>query len=146
MEHVPDTSRTDTTSAQSSERTVDCEEDTVESDFLFELNEEVDKILRDMEDWQVGEYVAVRYDNSWYPGVITNVVQGTYVVSCMEYLNKVELTNKFRWPSRKDENKYELDDLLLKLDKPILQGKRNYYTLVEDDFSDACDLLQMDLK
>ena len=130
-----------------SESEVPSEED---DSYVTQLNEEVSDIIKNIEDWDVNDYVAVRYDSMWYPGIITKVLESAYEVSCMEYVDKINLNNKFRWPKLKDEQLYELEELLLKLDVPLpaLHSKRQQgqFTLNEEDFSDASDVLKMVLK
>ena len=67
-------------------------------------------------------------------------------MSLMEYIEKVEMTNKFRWPSPEIDEHFDEADLLLKIDEPIhvTKGKRSsHYLLEDDDYSDATDLLQI---
>ena len=97
-------------------------------------------------DWSVDDYVAVRYDRRWYPGKINNINDdGTIAVSCFEFVDKVEYTNRFRWPSRPDKNDYDKEHLLLKLDDPIpvSEKRSSYFTLKDDNFKYAGDVLRM---
>ena len=69
---------------------------------------------------------------------------GMYDVSCMEYVDKFESTNKFRWPSREDVNNYDREDLLLKLTQPTAVGTAKrllHFALNDGEFKDAGDIL-----
>ena len=56
--------------------------------------------MSSISDWEEGDYVVVRYDPSWFPGMITEVCDdGLVIVSCMEYVDTLKKSNKFRWPS-----------------------------------------------
>ena len=112
---------------------------------------EANRVLSDLSDWNANDYVAVRYNAQWFPGIIRNVHEdGTTEVACMKYVDVLQNENKFRWPTRSEGNEdklpYEKEDLLLKLSEPQLVGKTNrlqYFKLEEQDISDASDILQL---
>ena len=85
------------------------------------------------------------YNSDWYPGIITGINDGTYEISCMEYV-EIEKTNKFRCPSRTDVAEYEPQDLLLKMENPTSSGngrRQGHFMLNEEDFQDASDMFKM---
>ena len=120
--------------------------ESIDDDYAIDLGNEVHKVLSEIADREAGVYVAVRYDDLWFPGRILSVHDdGSVDVMCMEYVDKFNLTNKFRWPAD-DHLTYDREDLLLKIDEPtkITSGKRiQYYKLRENDFDDACDVLKL---
>ena len=64
--------------------------------------------MTNISDWKVGNYVVVRYNTLWFPGKILMVHDnGSVDVTCMEYVDKFELNNKFRWHSGQDTLKRE---------------------------------------
>ena len=91
--------------------------------------------------------VAIHYESLWFPGKISAVHDDdTFDVSCMEYMDKFELTNKFRWPSREDVKKHDREDLLLKLEEPkgTGTGKRLlHFALNNDDINHAGNILNL---
>ena len=121
-----------------------------DNEFHIDLTEEANAIISEIMDWDIGDYVAVRYNSTWFPGVICSVCDdGAVNVSCMEYVDESSKLNKFRWPSREDKNRYDRDDLLLKLEKPvpISKGKRLlHYKLSDDDYNDAFEILTVVMK
>ena len=82
--------------------------------------------MTDLADWEVCEFVAVAYEHNWYPGQIMHLNEDkTATVNCMKYVDINKSSNKFTWPTKKDEGRYDLDELILKLDNPVpIQGKR----------------------
>ena len=75
--------------------------------------------MDELAEWEAGEFVAVMYENHWDPGRVASVEDsGRVYVKCMEYLEEESWTNKFVWPGKKDEDWYEKEDLILKLDPP----------------------------
>ena len=39
-----------------------------------DLSKETENIINTLSPWKIGEWVAVLYNSSWYPGVITEVL------------------------------------------------------------------------
>ena len=120
-----------------------------ENDRVSELRGEIDEIIHSLDDWQVDDFVALRYETVWYPGKIIEMDDEMYLVSRMEYADNTSSTNKFHWPVPETLNKVGHRDILLKLDEPsfVSRGKRQgYFTFTDDDFNDAADILTMSLK
>ena len=124
------------------------EDETDESVHISDLRDEVDEILHNLNDWKINDFVAVRWQQAWYPGKILEMNE-TYLVSLMEYVDNPRFTNKFRWPEETAVNEFDYRDILLKLDEPIAvsRGRRQgYFTFTDDDYMDASDILTMSLK
>ena len=98
-------------------------------------------------EWEVDDYVAILYDEDWYPGQVTQVNDdGSVDVKCMKYVDKFQGTSKFLWSQREVKKPYNKDELLLKLNAPteVTTCKRlQYYEFSESDFNDAFDILRM---
>ena len=95
---------------------------------------------------EVGEFIAVMYENHWYPGTVASVEDfGRVQVKCMKYLEEESWTNKFVWPGKKDEDWYEKEDLILKLDPPQKHGckRQKFYSFSKEDYTGASDLLSV---
>ena len=85
--------------------------------YYVDLSKEVQEVMSLVSDWDIDNYVAVRYESLWYPGKIIGVNEDDlFEISCFEYVDTFERSNKFRWPARKDIKSYDRDDLLLKLE------------------------------
>ena len=79
-------------------------DDTLEDDHQYDIANEAACILNEICDWEICDFVAVRYGESWYPGEIVNIDDNKEIyVTCMEYVDASKIDNRFRWPSRKDE-------------------------------------------
>ena len=62
------------------------------------------------------EWVALVYENQWYPGSITRVNEDTVKVNAM-YCTMMG-KNNFKWPTRKDEISYQHNDIVCMIDPP----------------------------
>lgn len=128
------------------EQLVEADEDIQEEEMFHDLGHEVMGVMGVISDWCIEDYVAVIYLKQWYPGKVTKVNEdGTIEVSCLEYIDKIEFSNKFRKPRHPDIKDYNRDELLLKLNGPIeVAGKRSqYFKVNDDDFDYASDILRM---
>ena len=102
--------------------------------------------MDELAEWEAGEFVAVMYENHWYPGTVTSVEDsGRVQVKCMKYLEEESWTNKFVWPGKKDEDWYEKEGLILKLDPPQEHGckRQKFYSFSKEDYTGASDLLSV---
>ena len=120
-----------------------------DDDPRIDIVQETHEILNNILEWEIGDYVAVRRHRSWCPGQIIDIFEELYEVSLMECVDKVEMTNKFRWPTVKREEELSKTDLFLRLEEPIpvTKSKRStHYHLADDDYSLATELLQIILK
>ena len=121
-----------------------------ETDFHEEVEKSAFEVMATLAEWEVGEYVALVCNDSWYPGIVTMVNDdGTAKVKRMKYTDDFRNTNKFAWPKKNDERPYGIDKLLLKLEPPqeLRSTKRlKLYEFSNKDFSCACDLLVMYLR
>ena len=128
------------------EQFVEADEDIQEDEMFIDLGHEAMGVMGVISDWNIDDYVTVIYLKKWYPGQVKKINEdGTIEVSCLEYVDKIELSNKFRKPRHPDIKDYHRDELLLKLNDPIeVAGKRSqYFKLNDDDFDYASDLLRM---
>ena len=114
--------------------------------YHIDLAAEVQQVMSEVSDWEVGSYVAVRRDHSWYPGKITKLQDdGRVEVIRMTYIDEFAQTNKFRWSGRSASN-YDRKDLLFEISEPlkVTTGKRlQHYKLTENDFNGASDVLKV---
>ena len=106
--------------------------------------------MTELADWEINDFVAVVYDNQWYPGQITKVNDDETVnVKCMKYVDtysKSNTSNKFSWPKQVDKKPYVMEELILKLDPPkqLKGGRRHtYFCLSDADYTGACDVFRM---
>ena len=85
---------------------VNIDEVTIDEDdniYYVDLSKEVQEVMSLVSDWDIDDYVAVRYESLWYPGKIIGVNEDdSFEISCFEYVVTFERSNKFRWPARKD--------------------------------------------
>ena len=101
-------------------------------------------------DWEVGEYVAVRSGDTWYPGKISLINEdNTIDITRMFCVDEPNVTNKFSWVGKRvKEDRTETcqrKDLFLNLDEPseVSRGKRaSYFKFKERDFDDAVGLFE----
>ena len=87
------------------------EEGEEEDAYQMELLGEAARIIGDISDWEVGDYVAVTNDMKWCPGLITGINEEILTVSLMECVNEERMDNKFWWPSPKQEKPYKKDEI-----------------------------------
>lgn len=78
----------------------------------------------------LGDFVIVRYDNHYWPGVLVEyVLRDGWVVSCMEKVGKL-----WKWPEKKDVLSYSNDDIIMKITEPKVVSKtRHLYSIPELD-------------
>ena len=119
----------------------------VESEDLnIDIQRELLHVMSDLADWEVNDYVAVVYNDNWYPGVVTSINDDkTITVNCLEYADRFKSSNKFSWPKHKDEKPYDIDDVILKLDPPneISSKRHKYFYFCDGDYTGACDVFKM---
>uniref|UniRef100_A0A6P7F082 Uncharacterized protein PFB0765w-like n=1 Tax=Diabrotica virgifera virgifera TaxID=50390 RepID=A0A6P7F082_DIAVI len=72
------------------------------------------------------DYVIVKYDDSFYPGVITKIDSNDYAVSTM-----VKTLNHWKWPEKKDELIYEKCDVVQTISEPKKINSRGIYDVPE---------------
>ena len=110
-------------------------EETDEEEYHNNLVELVAECMK----WKENEYVAVVYQNQWYPGCITKVNGHTVEVNVMHRMMTGK--NNFKWPKSKDEIPYLYDDVLCVIDPPKPSNQRGEFCLDNDDFLKANALL-----
>ena len=125
---------------------VEAREKEKDDNYHIDLAAEVQQVMSEISDWEVGNYVAVRVDHLWYPGKITKLQDdGRFEVTRMLYVDEFAQTNKFRENGRTASN-YDKKDLLLAINEPlkVTTGKRLlHYKLAENDFNLASNLLKV---
>lgn len=76
-------------------------------------------------------FVIVRYESFFYPGQITNIKGKEYTVSTM-----TRALNHWKWPERRDELIYELDDIVQVICTPKRVNSRGAFLVPEmENFS-----------
>ena len=121
-------------------------EEVADDAFQIALLGEATRVIGDIAEWEVGDYVAIRNNSSYCPGLITKITEGVMTVSCMEFVNGHEMNNKFRWRTPMVETECSKDDIILTLHNPAecTRGKRaSHFTLTSDDFRFIADLLKV---
>ena len=74
------------------------EDDKPDVSFHVELTEESSYVMSSILDWEEGDYVVVRYDPYWFPGMITEVCDdGLVIVSIRGHVKKVKQISLAIW-------------------------------------------------
>ena len=82
--------------------------------------------------FSVGEYVIIKYDNSYYPGEITNVssINKVATIRTMEKSGP-----KFwKWPNKEDILDYSFQDIVRTITPPCVVSNRGTYSVSDLDF------------
>lgn len=75
----------------------------------------------------IGDYVIIRYEENYWPGIVEKLAENGVEVSCMEKVGKL-----WKWPSMKDVLQYEANDVVMKICKPKQVSKsRLLYSVPE---------------
>ena len=98
----------------------------------FILNEHAEDIRKGFALYEEDDWVAIAYDNSWFPGIVSSFSDDGIFVNCMEYITKDK--NCFHWPEKLDICCYEEKNILCQLNPPFPTNQR-YFGLSEDEFS-----------
>ena len=93
--------------------------------------------------WEVDDWVVVKYDNDKFPGQITTVEDGGVLVDCMHECFPGESRNHFRWPHPRDNTTlYDTEQILCSIKQPEKPtNSRGAIKLADDDFQKFQDLL-----
>ena len=71
-------------------------EETMKYDIQMDILGEVNKILNELSEWMVGDYVAVMYGKNWFPGKIVALHEDASAdISCMKYADRFQQDNIF---------------------------------------------------
>ncbi|CAH2011983.1 unnamed protein product [Acanthoscelides obtectus] len=73
-----------------------------------------------------GKYVVVQFEQSYFPGKITNVSRVGATVNVMERAGK-----QWKWPLKKDEIFYRNDEIVMGINAPMRRGKRALFDVPE---------------
>ncbi|KAJ2949894.1 hypothetical protein O0L34_g11214 [Tuta absoluta] len=74
-----------------------------------------------------GDYVIIKYEGEYFPGIIKNVRGGMFEISTMTF----SVGSTFRWPEKEDKIWYQETDIVEAISKPVLSNKRGFYTIGE---------------
>ena len=74
-------------------------------------------------EFTVSDWCVVEYDNKLFPGEIERVDDGMYEVSTM-----VKVGRYWKWPVHEDKILYLKEQIMKKLNPPILVNARDYYS------------------
>ncbi|XP_068084395.1 uncharacterized protein [Anabrus simplex] len=116
---------------RSDDDTVSYKSDT-DNDFDLSLSESEDGLTHPLEETEayvpeVDDNVIVKYEEEYWPGVITKVHKSGITVSCM-----ARSGNFWKWPSQEDILSYSLSDILCKIKPPTkVSSKRELYNVPE---------------
>ena len=89
---------------------------------IAEATENLQKKLPRKEDIAVSQYVAVAYEDSWYPGIVLSVKDDT---SEVKFLHATRISGVYSWPSREDKQKVQAEYILkcVFLPEPVNSGR-----------------------
>lgn len=73
-------------------------------------------------EFSTGDWCVVMYDGENYPGEITNVIGQEIQVQVMHRAG-----NYFKWPCNPDKIYYTQDDILKKIQPPVVVGSRGQF-------------------
>lgn len=74
-----------------------------------------------------GDYVIIKYEGEYFPGIIKDVSGNMYEISTMTF----SIGNTFEWPEKEDKIWYQESDIVEAISKPVLCNKRGFYTSEE---------------
>ncbi|KAF5289647.1 hypothetical protein FQA39_LY15005 [Lamprigera yunnana] len=75
---------------------------------------------------EVGKYVVVNYEGTFYPGKITKILDEGAVISTMQKSLK-----SWKWPTHEDAISYSWDEVIGGKDAPQQISKRGFYNIPE---------------
>ncbi|CAH1966869.1 unnamed protein product [Acanthoscelides obtectus] len=91
---------------------------------MMEMNSPLKKIKK--VDKSTGKYAVVQFEQSYFPGQITNVSRVGATVNVMESAGK-----QSKWPLKKDEIFYRNDEIVMGINVPMQRGKRALFDVPE---------------
>ncbi|XP_013189681.1 uncharacterized protein LOC132903318 [Amyelois transitella] len=77
--------------------------------------------------YSIGNYVIIRYEGEYFPGVIEGIRGNRFEISTMTF----SVGNTYKWPEKKDKIFYEKSDIIEAISPPVLCNKRGFYTIPE---------------
>ena len=103
------------------------ESDTIIAKHASNANEEIlVPVLSPSED-VLGAWVAVRYDERIYPGIIMSMTTEVVEVKAMQIVG----SNRYRWPLHDDVIPYEYNDILSRIRKPERVTRRREHFRID---------------
>ena len=74
-----------------------------------------------LDEYNVGDFVLVKWRKSRYPGKVIEILQGEKLkVSCMEKIDKPGDEVEWRWPQRSDIMSYSMKNIVQRIESPKL--------------------------
>ncbi|KAG5896274.1 hypothetical protein JTB14_033571 [Gonioctena quinquepunctata] len=74
-------------------------------------------------EYKIGQHVIVKYDDSFYPGIVIDKNISKYSIAVMVSSS----INNWRWPVNKDEIWYDKEEIIQIIPEPIALNKRGIY-------------------
>ena len=89
-----------------------------------------------------GEYVVVAFTDTWYPGVITEINNGSATISFMHWYCVSQY--KLKWPDVVDSKTIPFTDVLTKCQPPTICSKSSFrgdqYDFNKKEFDRICQM------
>lgn len=76
--------------------------------------------------WTRGQWVAVIYDEEWWPGIIMEVINDSCTINFMKPSSSY---NKFAWPEKEETDIVSSDSILSLLPEPPIPISRRHFAL-----------------
>lgn len=73
-----------------------------------------------------GDHVIVKYEQNYYPGVVTELTEEGAVVSAMQKSNQT-----WKWPEKKDEIQYKQEEIVEIIKNPVMKSSRGFFDVPE---------------
>lgn len=84
--------------------------------------------------------MAVIYDEEWWPGIITDVDNGSCSITFMKPTGSY---NKFIWPEKEETDLVSSDSILTGLDDPPVPISRRHFALNSVQAKDVTNKMRM---
>ena len=113
-----------------------------DAEYAMDLAEEVNEVLANICNYEVNDWIAIKYLSNWHPGQITKIMSnGRVEIKLMTYgINRER--NRFVWPEEDLILQHLVKNILLHVEAPVPVGTR-YFRLTDTDFKDASHLFLM---
>lgn len=83
---------------------------------------------------EVGSWVAVVYDDDWWPGEIERMQDDAFTINFMKPQSGV---NRFAWPRKTERDTLPIAEILCVLDEPPAPASRRHFSFSEKTFKRA---------
>ncbi|CAH1986686.1 unnamed protein product [Acanthoscelides obtectus] len=105
-------------------------DDSTSDDHFFDDRDEQpteeNKVQSQKVEKSTGKYVVVQFEQSYFPGQISNVSRVRATVNVMERAGK-----QWKWPLKTDEIFYRNDEIVMGINVPMQRGKRALFDVPE---------------